>query len=260
MPPWSNWRWFYETYISLMGVSLSTEQISTWLALALGIIGSASLFIRKGNLAAILALTTIAALGASALQKYPLKSRFMLFLVPIFLLVITEGIRRVYETLAKKNRAAALVLSTLPALWLLYFPLTVTSSEIRLTRPDVGMRPVVAYIAQNKKADERIYVYHSADPSFTYYALMFGIDAKSPGVMMGKSIMSKKRALKSFLEDVDALEGSGKVWFVFTDIVDCGGCEGNMQTYYIGELNQRGRMLEQINVTGANGYLYDMTP
>jgi hypothetical protein len=40
--------------------------------------------------------------------------------------------------------------------------------------------------------------------------------------------------------------------------VDCGGCEGDMQQFYVDELNKRGTMLDQSNGIWANAYLYDM--
>jgi len=64
--------------------------------------------------------------------------------------------------------------------------------------------------------------------------------------------------LNNFFKDVDALQGRERVWFIFADIVDCGGCEGDMQAFYVDELNKRGVMLDQSNGIWANAYLYDM--
>ena len=258
MPPWRNREWYFNTYVSMMGISLSTEQIAIFLAPVLAVIGGVSLFIRKRSLALILVLTAFMALVASALQKYPLKGRFMLFLIPLFLLIIAEGIGSVYKITAKKSRALALVLSVLPALWLLYFPLAVSYNETRIAQSGAGIRPMVAYISENRMPDDIIYVYHSADPSFVYYAPLFGIDIKDQHIRIGKSPILKKRALEKFFQDVDSLKGNGRVWFIFTDIVDCGGCDGDPQAFFVSELDLRGTMLDQSNGIGANAYLYDM--
>jgi hypothetical protein len=50
----------------------------------------------------------------------------------------------------------------------------------------------------------------------------------------------------------------GRVWFVFTDIVDCGGCAGDPQAFYVAELDKRGTLLDQSNGIGANAYLYEL--
>jgi hypothetical protein len=260
MPPWNNKRWFFNTYLSMMDLGLSTEDVAIYLVPVLTVIGGVSLFIRKRNIALILTLTVLMALVASALQKYPLKGRFMLFLLPLFLLVITEGLGRIYELTAKKNRALALIVSALPALWLLYFPVIITYGEARFSYPNAGIRPVIQYLAKNKLPTDIIYVYQSADPTFNYYAPLSGIDTQSENIVMGTSLALKKRALDNFFKDADALKGSGRVWFVFTDLVDCGGCDGDPQVFYVNELNLRGRLLDQSNGIGANAYLYDMNP
>jgi len=258
MPPWRNWSWFYTTYISMMNISLSTEQIAIYLVPVLALIGVVSLFIRKRNLALILVLTACMALAASAMQKYPLKGRFMLFLIPSFLLILSEGLGRVYELVVKKNHTLALILFGLPALWLIFFPVMVTFNETRFSNRGVGVRPMVEYVAKNRMPDDLIYAYHGAEPSFLYYAPLFGIDTKDKNVIVGKSLVLKKRALNNFFKDVNALQGRGRVWFVFTDIVDCGGCDGDMQSFFVGELDKRGTLLDQSNGIGANAYLYDM--
>jgi hypothetical protein len=258
MPPWNNKRWFFNTYVSMMGISLTTEQIAIFLIPVLTVIGGVSLFLRKRSLALIFVLTAFTALVASALQKYPLKGRFMLFLVPFFLLIIVEGLRCIYELVAKKNRVLALALSGLPALWLIFFPVMVTYNEVRSANSNVGLRPMVQYISEKRMSDDIIYVYHSAEPSFVYYAPLFGIDPKDEHIIIGKSLVLKKLSLEGFFKDADALKGRGRVWFVFTDIVDCGGCDGDPQAFFVGELDKRGTLLDQSNGIEANAYLYNM--
>ncbi len=258
LPPWSNKMWFFNTYISLMDLSISTEQIGIFLVPALLAIGSVSLLVRRRSIALILLLIPVMALAASALQKYPLKGRFMLFLIPPFLLILSEGLGRVYELVARKNRSLALILSVLPALWLVFFPVLVTFNETSLLRGTVGIRPMIEYVARNKMPADIIYSYQSAEPGFLYYAPLFGIDTKSENVIVAKSIVLKRRALDNFFKDLDMLRGRGRVWFIFTDIVDCGGCEGDPQAFYVAELDKRGTLLDQSNGVEANAYLYNM--
>lgn len=258
MPPWSNKTWFFNTYVSLMDLAVSTEQIAVYLVPLLLVIGGASLLVRRRHIALILILTPLMALAASALEEYPLKGRFMLFLIPPFLLILSEGLGRIYELVAGKNRPLALVLTVLPALWLVFFPALVTFDETRVLRPNAGVRPVIEYVARHRMPGDVIYSYQSAEPGFLYYAPLFGIDTKSEDVIVAKSIVLKRRAFDGFFKDLDMLEGRGRVWFVFSDIVDCGGCEGDPQAFYVTELDKRGTLLDQSNGIEANAYLYEM--
>jgi len=42
--------------------------------------------------------------------------------------------------------------------------------------------------------------------------------------------------------------------------LDCGGCEGDMQSYFVNYLNELGIMLDSFHRTDANIYLYDLNP
>jgi len=260
LPPWNNKTWFFNTYVSMMDLSISTEQAAIYLVPVLLLIGGVSLFFRKRSVALILFLIPFMALAASALQKYPLKGRFMLFLIPPFLLILSAGLGRIYDFFAKKNRVLALILSVLPALWLVFFPALVTVNETRILQRNAGLRPMVAYVAKNRMPGDIIYSYQSAEPAFLYYAPLFGIDAQADNVVVAKSVVLKKRALDKFFKDLDSLAGAGRTWFLFTDIVDCGGCDGDPQAFYVAELDKRGTLLDQSNGIGANAYLYEMLP
>lgn len=256
MPPWNNKTWFFNTYLSMMDLSISTEQIAIYLVPVLLVIGGVSLLLRKRGIALILILIPMMALTASAMQKYPLKGRFMLFLIPPFLLILSEGLGRIYEFLSVRNRPLGLALSVLPALWLAFFPALVTFYETRTLQPNVGLRPMIEHIAQNRMADDVIYSYQSSEPSFRYYAPLFGIQTGDDNVVIAPSTPSKRQALDRFFNDLDKLHG--RVWFVFTDIVDCGGCDGDPQAFYVAELDKRGTRLDQSNGIWANAYLYEL--
>jgi hypothetical protein len=259
MPPWSDWRWFPETYTSLAGISLSAEPVSLVLITLLGIWGIASLYQRSHKAALLLTLPVLMTAFASAAQRYPLKGRFMLFLIPFLLFFISEGLAALYRFASRWNRNLALAASLLPALWLVFIPFQITYAESQTAMQVIGVRPAVEYVASHRTPGDIIYVYHGADPAFHYYAPLFGMDMKDKNIIFGESLVLKKRAFDSFLDDVRELQGSERVWFIFSDIVDCGGCTGDMQTFYVNLLDGVGNRLDQFNGIGANAYLYDMT-
>jgi hypothetical protein len=120
------------------------------------------------------------------------------------------------------------------------------------------IRPVIEYVAEKRSSDEVIYVFHITASTFHYYAPLYDIDSKN--VVTGVNSRQKKVALNNFYNDVEQLQGNDRVWFIFSGIVDCGGCEGDMQLFYTDYLDERGTLLDSFHATGANAYLYDLEP
>ncbi len=114
------------------------------------------------------------------------------------------------------------------------------------------------YVGQHRQQNEILYVYHSSEPAFNYYAAVYGIDSEN--VLVGYDVVDSRRALREFFRGVEKLEGNDRVWFIFSDIVDCGGCEGDMQAFYVEHLNGFGTRLDSFHASGANAYLYDLNP
>jgi hypothetical protein len=195
---------------------------------------------------------------ASALQKYPLKDRFMLFLVPLVLLLITEGLARIYLIIAKWHAGIASIVYLFPALTL--FSLSAMPAFEFVQQPFIGsdIKPVMEYVADHKQANDTIYVYYSTVPVVDYYAPLYGLDNKN--IVFGFRSPLKNVALEGFYNDVETLKGRDRVWFIFARLIDCGGCEGDMQLYFVNYLNELGTMLDDFHRTDANVYLYDLNP
>ncbi len=257
MPPWSNPGWFTSTYYSLVFISLGrSDTILAVLVLALAILGGVSFLVRTQEMALIVILPFVMALLASALQKYPLKDRFVLFLAPFVILLAAEGVGRLYSIVARWKRPLGLVVCGLPAL--IIFGITAPTTFERVLSPYTGadIKPVLQYVAEHRQPDDTVYVFHGSAPAFDYYAPFYGLT--SGNIVVGYDTTRKKLALESFYADLSGLEGRERVWFIFSDIVDCGGCSGDMQAYYVEYIDRHGRMLDEFDGAGANGYLYDM--
>ena len=120
------------------------------------------------------------------------------------------------------------------------------------------IKPIMKYVEENKTQADVIYVYYGSTPAFIYYAPFYHID--STAAVFGADSPRKKIALDSFFDDVKKLKGKSRVWFVFSDIVDCGGCDGDMRIFFTDYLNKFGRMLDSSQNQGAGAYLYDLSP
>src|SRR6185503_10504160 len=168
LPPWSDLGWFKKTFYSMLLISLNTHITAVLIVPLLIFIGSLSLFVRNRNVALLVILPGLMVLIASALEKYPLKDRFMLFLIPFLLLIISESLRLIYFFAAKWNRPLALILSSLPAILLIWHPGTTFDEFFRTTRGS-DVKPVIQYIAKNRIPNDIVYVFHASDSAFSYY-------------------------------------------------------------------------------------------
>jgi hypothetical protein len=258
LPPWGNRAWFVRTYYSVLLTSLNRTDLILILGIPLlSFIGALSLLYRERNMALMTISPFALALFASALQKYPFKDRFVLFLVPFFLLLIAEGLGQIYAIVAKWHVGVARIVYALSAILLFIQPARSTFDAFVNPYNAADIKPVMEYVAKNRSSDQIIYVYHSTDPAFNYYAPLYGLDSQN--VLIGYDTPRKRVALKGFFEDVEKLRGHDRIWFIFSEFADCGECEGGIQ-FYEDYLNESGTMLDHFQATGANAYLYDLNP
>jgi hypothetical protein len=258
LPPWSDPGWFVKVYQSFLNTGLHTHWSMSLTFIVLVLVGSLSLLMRQRSLAMMLILPVPVTLIFSALQRYPFMHRFLLFLLPLALLLMAEGIRFIYYVISRWSRTlafAAIVFPVSVSLWLL---VPVTSWFFVHPAMGADIKPVMQYIGENRRPRDTIYVYYGSAPAFVYYAPFYGLDRAN--VTIGFETLNRRLALRRFYEDVDTLRGNKRVWFIFSDIIDCGGCGENTQQYFVDYLNGFGTLLDSAHAAGANGYLYRMKP
>lgn len=256
-PIWLHQDWLARTYLSLLvTVTPSADRLHLLTSFSvLIILGIVSLLIRNRNLALLILFPFILALVASALHKYPLRGRFMLFLVPLLILLMAEGLGRIYMWFRSWNRNYAIVICFIAALAILWVPINGIYAKFLLPPMGDHIRPVLAYVQQRMQPDDIIYVYHGARPSFNYYAPFYNFTDDQ--VISGDDL-SDVPALKQFYYQVDQLKGKGRVWVLFSHIVDCGDCSGDMETFYVQYISQYGGVEDQFTAPGASVYLYNL--
>ena len=259
LPPWSDLSWFVKTFNSFLYLSFYTSNRTVAvLFIALVSIGALSLLIRNWRIALLVIMPFVVVAIVSALHRYPLVFRFMLFLTPFALLLMAEGLRGIYWLVSKWNRGAAVVVSLIPAL--IVVRLIAPATWNNFINPGLEqIQPALAYIAENRLPDDTIYVFHATDPAFNYYAPMFGLDKGN--VIIGFDTPRKRIALQGFYEDVDSLIGQERVWFIFSELTDCDTCTGEgTQAFYVEYLDSVGTMQDSFDGSGGNAYLYDLSP
>ncbi len=258
LPIWHHLDWLAQTYLMLLE-TVSPNLYLWYLALSCSIlivIGLISLLLRDRNILFITILPFLATLAATALQKYPLKERFMLFLVPSVILLMAEGIGRIYTLISKWNRSLAFSVCFVAALTILWPPANAIYGNFLTPPMGDDIKPVMIYVEQHRIPNDVIYVYHGARPSFNYYAPFYGLDL---GNVISGLDLDNAPALKQFYGQVDRLKGNDRVWVIFSHIVACGGCTGDMEAFYIQYLDQFGKVEDQFKASGADVYLYNLS-
>jgi hypothetical protein len=258
LPPWSDWGWFRDTYYSFLFFAFHrADDLMALVTLVLTTLGAISLLMRDRKIAILVISPFVVAVVTSALQRYPLKERFMLFLIPFALLLMAEGLRGIYWLAVKWRPGFAAVFSGAIALAVLWQIVPITF-EKAVSEEKTDIRPVMEYIAENRLPDDVLYVFPRTDPVFNYYAPFYGLDTGN--VVIGVDSPRKRLLLENYTSDVDSLVGKERVWFLFSELIDCVECEGeDTQPYYLEYIDQYGVIIDSFDGSGANAYLYDLS-
>jgi len=260
LPPWRDWGWFLKTYdVSLLRYSAFGFQDAPLPALlaALALVGVLALLFRNWRMLLMLAAPLGMASIASMMGIYPIRGRLALFLLPFFFFLLAEAFRLLYALLRKWHWGIAGAAYLTLSIFILWMPFKITLQNFRSPRLGAHIKPVMVYVAENRDIEDVVYIYHGARPSFNYYAPFYGLDQ---GNVITGIDLANAQALEQFYKHVgNKLDGNPRVWVIFSHIVDCGGCEGDMETFYVNYLNEYGDILDEYRASGASVYLYDFS-
>lgn len=261
-PPWSNKAWYGRLFLYFLDYTYhKPSNMMALVTLILIPIGAVSALIRDRKIALLMISPFVMVYIASALHRYPLKDRFLLFLIPFVLLLLAEGFRGIYWVLSKWNRDFAIILTGVLAFSVIWQIVPGTYQRAFSGRT-VDIRPVIKYVAENRQPDDIVYVFYKTNSVVGYYAPLYGLDTAN--IITGIDGPFKRDALQGFRDDVDNLAGEERVWFIFSEVVDCPNCEEeDTQIYYLKYIEQFGVSIDSVGgsgSSGANAYLYDMNP
>jgi len=258
-------------------LAATTHDVFAWLfppmvaavVLALFVLGIAA-FVRRGDGSATLILTPLAfLLFASALHLYPVGSRLLLFTTPALLLTVGAGTEWIWTIVRSagtrrsdaadplrqtaSGRGAATPVATFvlgAALALLAMRGAMTMVEIPFYREE--LRPVVRYLAQERRSGDAIYVYYGASPAFEYYAARNGIPRSAY-----REGSCARDDWHRYLKQVDELRGNPRVWFVLSHPFNKGGIrEDSLFIQYFAAI---GTQTDSATAVGARLALYDLS-
>ncbi len=244
MPPWRDLGWFYLSFIQMlqdpMGFAFRP------LVLVLLLMGCVSFSHKNRGLFLCFVFSFLAVLSASALKKYPVSGRLLLFTAPMVYLLAAEGIEALHTGLIRVRLRKWLAFSMFFLLsgLLLYGPIH------HLFQPPILMeeiKPVMSYLSQHKSYEDWTYVYYASLPAFKYYAPSYGLQ----GSQVIEGIHSRDDP-GQYLSQVGGLRDYHPIWFLFSH------CFGNEENIYLNYLDGIGRKRDEFHAQGASVYLYDL--
>jgi hypothetical protein len=249
LPPWSNLNWYLKAAIGILR-DPTTLPISL-ITIVILILGTISIGLRRWQILLVILCPFLLTLLASALQKYPFSGRLLLFLIPLLLLLVADGVEQTRFLLLKVNRPLAELLTASLVIFFLYQP--IITSYKNLLSPPLGenIKPIMSQIQNNYQKTDLIYVYYGAQPAFEFYARQFGLSNKD--YLVG--VWSRNEP-SLYLKDIQNFIGNSRVWFVFSH--NCSWCKVNEEEYILHYLNEVGSERDVFFAEGASLYLYDL--
>jgi hypothetical protein len=243
--------WFVKAFFNLLEnpIGLPLSGIAT---LAF-IIGCVSMFSRNKKWFFMLLSPVLITLMVSGLRLYPFTGRFLLFLVPSFLLFIAEGAEYIRN---KTNRVSPLI--GFVVVVLLFFHPALAASYKIVTRttytPEVteDIKPVMRYVQQNRKDGDTFYLYYGAEYAFKYYSEHFGFDNED--LIVG---VDSRYKWQNYVKDMNNLRGNRRVWFLFSHVSKKRGVDE--EKFFLSHLDSIGKQMDHFKRVGSSVYLYDLS-
>jgi peptidoglycan/xylan/chitin deacetylase (PgdA/CDA1 family) len=251
-----------------------------WPVAILALFGLVSLLINRRTQAAILVSPVVPLVIASALHKYPLFDRTVLFLVPATILFAAEGVRAVTSWIP--SATASRIAGTAAAIFVLVLPATYAVKHVVEPREHEEIKAALAQIRDRWHSGDTFFVERNAQFALRYYldcgcfspaepsgggsAWRFAPTPRSaeragvvlvsrpPYFIVGRTPAGEAGSL---LRELDALRGRRRVWILYTHTTN--PTEALVLSRTVPRhLDRIGRKLEEFDDAGARVYLYDL--
>ncbi|MGM0442128.1 MAG: glycosyltransferase family 39 protein [Elusimicrobiota bacterium] len=214
---------------------------STILILVLLTAGSIVIYKKNKNLLFTLILPFILTLFASSLRKYPFEGRVILFLMPLVLIIAAAAAEYIIEKASGYHFAAGVLIAGT----IFYTPVRKAGQQFINPRKVEEIRPVIKYIKDNRRENDKIYVYCGAAAAFKYYSKRFNLENDS--YIWGVFSRDDKQ---KYLNQIDNLIEQGRMWFLFSHV------HRDEKEYILRYVENFGVEKDSFTSYGAKAYLY----
>ena len=226
------------------------------IAIIVFVIGCISCYRRNKETLLILLSPVFVTFLASALHKYPFRSRLVLFLTPFVILLIAEGV----DYIRRKSRYKLAAIVSILLLFLLLVPPLGSASQL-LVKPYLRgeIKPVISYVKTHQQPGDVLYIYQRGQYQFMYYAKKFGY--QKGDYIIGVDDLDKydgkklsEAEWKRYQNDLDKLRGNKRVWLLFSHATVASENK-RIKSY----LDSIGKQIDFFDRPGAFVYLYDLS-
>lgn len=246
--------WIFRVVSRIFTTMISYYDIKTWWVIFYDIVYfviaaiAVLAIMKKRNYFAVhfLLLPIFIHLLLSAFQMYPFHTRLVLYLYPLVMILIANGI--IITAIEIRRRSMRPVLSYLfLAGMLAVFP-PVLLKTYPVERAEI--KQSLAYLEDNSTAGQDIYVYYRGYTSFRYYQEIGFVKTQSRIVKGSNKILDDK----GFYKELERVPG--QAWFLFTHAKPLENGETE-ETVIIRRLGEERKLLKKSTVKGSSVYLFD---
>jgi hypothetical protein len=212
------------------------------------LIGYVSLTRRDSRLGFFLLAILFLTLLASYLTLYPFAGRMILFLAPVVILFLAEGIEAIANRFAR-SKVLPWIVSAVLAAYLFYMPFHLSTENFVTPKYQEHIRPTMEYLRDSRKEGDVIYVYYWAQHAVRYYAPKYGMCLCQ--FTIGADHHENPTA---YVPELEALMGHERVWVLFSHVYETDSY--NERSFMLGLLDSMGKQVRQYRVPGTSVYLY----
>lgn len=246
------------------------------LAVLCGIAGAVAILRRKPAHFSMLVIPFPLVFAASALDLYPISQRTELFLIPVVLLLIAEGVYQVVRW--APIRAQILVASALAAV-IAAGPVWGAGKHLIHPRKHEEVRPVLEFVRDHWHPGDTLYVHYGAQSAFLYYEeckclrlspphtrrslwpvkpIQGGSFQYSPAaVLLARDLILGRHFANAtpglYIRDLDRVDGRRRVWFLFSHL---NNDDELLVKAMLRHLDSIGNRINGIDRPNAHAYLF----
>lgn len=235
-------KWFSNMLFEFLNNPLGLSYFPGIVKLML-LIGCISMFFKKKKKFVVLISPILFTLFASGLHKYPFSGRLLLFIVPIVILFIAEGIKQIKTKTSNNSSILVIIIIGL----LIFPPLLSTSYHLLKPRTREEIKPIISYVRENRQSGDLLYLYYSSQFAFKYYSGSYGFNDND--YIIG---VSSRGNPEKYISDLDKLRDNKRVWILFSHV------HQDEEILFLNYLNSIGKGIDYFKAKGASVYLYDL--
>ena len=250
--------WLFDTLGRFFYRPMGFSGIADGIGIFAFIVGCVAWYRRERRIFLALIAPFAVTMVAAYLHQYPFRDRLVLFLVPLGMLIVAEGIALLLTQLKKIDlvnsyRYWLFGLLGIFCLCALSVPAIFRTSNF-IIYPEVKheVRPVVEYVASKYQPEDKIYIYAGAVQAFAYYVDLK--DYSDLNYIDGSANFSDKESIESkrsqLATEIEPLVNN-RVWFVFRESAE----EESVARKYLDSIGQQ---LASFQQPAASAYLYQL--